>query len=255
MPSAGTNFKIAWAATIETGVNDTLHLHTNALDDDVVVAAGTYYFRNDGTAGDLVKAFQNALNTNTHGGTYVVTLLSTGVMHVTCNLAFALRWNDGPTTLPKATFGFNGNTGSTGVPYQCDSTNQVQNIWVPEQPYIRDTEDQPNYNVAMASSLDGHLRHLSHGVVYTREIEIDILPPNKVWIASEVEVNESFERCYAALAAGEVFEFCRDWIAHPSVYTQYQINDEDWIKTWPLVIPTQLILLYTLTIKMQKVVP
>lgn len=247
---AGTIPKWAWGYTIDAS-NKSLVVRTDGHDETLALAEGTYYWRADDSDDDLCAILKTALNTNGYGGVYSVTLTSAGKLSIQCTKAFQLRWADGATTLPKADFGFYGNTSSSGVspPYTMVGYTQVSNVWLPEQVYVRDTEEYPEVSRSVAHTLSGRMRAAVHATRYLRDVEVDLLPAKKIFTAQEASTHEAYERLYTVLQAGEPVEFARDWTNNPDAYGTYVVPEPEWA-----TIPTQLVSLYTIKMRMRKYV-
>lgn len=250
MAGAGTIPRFLWPFEID-GTNGNIKVTSGAVTEVLTVAPATYYWAL--AANKFAGALQNALNTNTGGSTYTVTLGADGKLTVASDQAVTLFFNDPLTTLSPTLCGFIAFNYSDAVaPFSLVSPNQVQKIWNPEQEYIRDTEDFPTYGVSLTTACAGQQRGQRWRIALKqRDVELDLLPPRKIFQAEEVVAGESFERFYAYLSTGGEFIFQRD-VTSGSGWYPYVIRDQKWLSTWPPEIPSQLIRLFSLRFPMQQ---
>lgn len=108
------------AIVIQTGVNDVLRFTEGASTNNATIAAGTYYLRGDGAAGDFCPALVTALqNAGGSANTYSVTVarsIDPAVAHTTITItrltgadSFGVLWANSSTTFDEALLGFSGN--------------------------------------------------------------------------------------------------------------------------------------------------
>lgn len=120
---------------------------------DIAVPLSTdrdYWFAGDGEGrtdrADLVRALQDALNLNTDGVRFTVTISSRNIITVAADASFQLLWDHANTTLAKEVFGF---TGSTSSATSTTAPDAAQGCWVPStsdsriRPPRRDRRPQP----------------------------------------------------------------------------------------------------------------
>lgn len=105
------------AVVIQTGVNDVLRFTEGASTNNATIAAGTYYLRGDGAAGDFCPALVTALQgAGASANTYSVTLtrsIDPGTAHTAVVITrltgadnFGVLWADNATTFDQALLGF-----------------------------------------------------------------------------------------------------------------------------------------------------
>jgi len=153
-----------------------------------------------------------------------------------------------------------------------NSVYVVAGVWAPEQQYVDDTNDFPIYNSTTTRMMSGRQRVLRWGQRYRREVEIDFLPPAKIFADEAADAaglygTQAFEKFYAFVSQGEPFEFCRDWMVNTGTYAgytgtptnpgnvdRYVIDDADWIRQWPTTVPHETIRRWSLRFPMQKFV-
>lgn len=225
----GTSPRFALPVVL-TASNNTINITTGATTEDVTIAAGTYFWRGDGTAADLKTALFAALNTNTGGGVYAGSLgIDLGIV-VSCTVAFSLNWAAGTTTADSTIFGFlAANKGDALVPYVVLSDHLVLYAWTPYPLISLDgTNATPKYRAAVATAMSDRERTARWGPKRQRkEITVDLLPPSRVFLDRETLVGEAFERFWVLAGDGTRFEFAPN-IAVPGTYATVQIAEQEW---------------------------
>jgi len=145
-----------------TSANPVIRVDTGTAQDvTLTVAADTDYWMSGNGSGDLAQALEDALNTNTDGTVFTVTLSSRNVVTVTGDSAFQILWSHANTTVDPALFGFVGDTASATSAVAPDA---AQGCWVPSvdddhpRPPMRDTRRQPVVRGVMTSTISGKSR-------------------------------------------------------------------------------------------------
>ena len=271
MAGAGTIPKFAWPATIDS-TNDVIRFEewdptadggAGAWEaGDADITDGDHFWRGDGTANDLAARLQAALiAASPNTATYSVILPSTGIIRIAMTQKataenFRLVWGTGDAS--SVLYGFIGGTdtaSTSGGFATLYSDHQVGNVWLPEQVYVDDSENVPQYRSTRTVMLNGRQRVQRWGSGRTlRRVLVDILPPNKVFQAEESRTQESFQRFYAWVAAGGRFEFAPDWTATPAAWATYVINDDAWLEEWPATIPHGTIRRYNIELPLRSYV-
>ena len=114
-------YPVLLGAVVLTSANNAIHLKEGASTYTVSIAAGTYYLRGDGAAGDLLPALVTALESNVgSANTYTATVarsIAPGTAHTLVTIArasgadsFQILWADALTTFDETLLGFTANT-------------------------------------------------------------------------------------------------------------------------------------------------
>ena len=180
----------------------------SAQDVTLTVAVNTsYYLSGDGSATDLVTILETALDSNTDGETYTVSLTgATQTITITADSAsvFQILWSHANTTVAAEIFGWDSATDLTGAnAYTAPSA--TQGAWLPLQPMRRDTGDESEVVGEAVVTGSGSAHGSSSGdTVYHRDITYDLLDPSVVKIADAVATGlyNTLERAWVTEAFG-----------------------------------------------------
>jgi len=261
---------------VVTGENDVIVCDEGAGDLQVTIPAGTYFWRNDDSAADMVKVLKTALDaglthTYTVGmGSVFVAGTKVGILSFgTASSSFDVQWNDALTTVPAYWFGFDVATYSStlvaGVGHVVASPWYVGRTWFPEQEWVDQKYTQPTYHGSQQEMSDGSFDTQFFGRRYDRDILLDLLPLNKCFQEFESSIQEAFigqdittHRPSDFIAAGERFEFCPDYqdktgaLTNAAVRSAYKPRGEKFVSNQEMVIPSGLVNLHNLWLLMSE---
>ena len=171
------------------------------------VAANTsYYLSGDGQSDDLLEILRAALDSNSDGETYTVTLASaTQTITIASASAneFDVLWTHANTTVDAEIFGFASSDLTGADSYAAPSA--TQGAWLPLQEVKRDTGDDPQI-VGQSLVTQGGLVHGSSSgdTIYHRDLTYDLLVPAVIKEADVVSsgLYNSLERAWVTEALG-----------------------------------------------------
>lgn len=234
----GTIPRFAWPVLI-TAANDTLGITHHAgppIAATMDIPDGTYFWRYDGTAADLVQVFTVALGVAAGGMGWVVSLDSQARMVVEGDFPFSFLWATGGGDASAALFGFSGadcNAVLIGGTYFLTSDFQVGNYWSPGQIIVDASNLVPGYRAMQAVAMNDRQRVARWGPKRQRQsVTCDLVPPERVYLARETlttGTNQAFERFWIAVGDGTRFEYCPS-VAVPGTYYTRQIAEQQWLE-------------------------
>lgn len=140
---------------VNTGAAQTLTL--------AVSVGANYFFSGDGGADDLCAILQTALNTNSNGVTFTVTISARNFITITASASSSILWADALTTVDETLFGFPANVGP-GTSFT--APDQTKGVWIPStsdavtavRGFLTDSKVEPVTVGHLAEAIDGSCR-------------------------------------------------------------------------------------------------
>ena len=232
--------QLRWPIVISAGVNDTFDISEGGgAWTTVTIPSGTYFWRGDGSATDLAKVLELALEA-VAVNIYTCTLSGAGLLTIYRSPGPALvdiDWSSG--TIDAAIFGFA--AAATGDANSHTGDFQVGRAWLPQTERIDDTRDIPRYSASTQRMADGSVDTQQWASHFERTILIDRLLPRKIFADEELaaQAQEAWQasptltdRPSVWWASGERFEFCPDFasrsnvLTNPGTYTTYKPRED-----------------------------
>ena len=261
MAGAGTTPRFAWGATFTTA-NNAIQFNEGGASAVASIAAGTYYWLQDGSADDLCLALETALDAaslaSLGGRTYTATISSAGILEIQSSAAavWEVEWSHANTAVPDTLFGALDVDESSDGSGSLTSDHQVGNVWNPEAPYPQESENRPRYRSTSNTTGSARSRTERWGGRTRRRILCDHLASNKIFTAEETVANEAFQRFFEdCISLGLPFYFTPD-ITAPAATAAYVWDPDrpEGKQEMSITIPSQLIRLYDVEILMQAYV-
>ncbi|TXH42465.1 MAG: hypothetical protein E6Q97_35705 [Desulfurellales bacterium] len=212
--------------------NPTIRINTGAAQTRSLDLPAGYHFP---TSDDLVDALLTALNENTDGVNWFVSVDVDGFLTITCDVSSSIIWGDALTTIDPTLYGFTSAT-TTGTTHT--APNAMRGIWLPGRPLKNDPGRSPLIVGALKTALGGKVRGYQMGPEFgSRFVSWERLAESAI-----KEVYADADRPYGALdwlwgpggmATGTPFRFYPDVTATgPSDYALYTVTSkkEPWVE-------------------------
>lgn len=242
-------FAIGWKVTITAGVNDAIDIKEDGGgEQNLTLSAGTYWALGaDTTAGTLAKEIKDTLDAGAGGGTYAVTVGSTGLMTIAVSGAVAavqILFSTGTNAATSCRYVTGFGAADTSNAASVSSTAQVHGAFLcassgPD--LANDTELRARKHSPQHVSLSGVVVERPIGSIrYEREVELTMIPRAKMFKTTNLQ--QSIEDMFEYVRGG-LSRYVRtyDDVTVPATYSEVHVvpsdGDADTLAGWQRLSP------------------
>lgn len=214
------SYPVMLGAIVLTSANNVLRFTEGASTNNATIAAGTYYLRGDGAAGDLLPALVTALqNAGASANTYTATVAwnvdpanlgaRITITRVSGSDSFGVLWADAATTFDEALLGFSVND-TVGAVAKVSTANCAA-AWVSND-VAREIEPYSERVVSVPRAVSGRVQGVTRSSrMQSWRVGLAFVAERRMLIASDFsltngETLEGFLERFGAGAALELHE-------------------------------------------------